>query len=87
MPGNLSAGEEVLLEVTDFLRGTSAPYITFRLHSIYPSTYVTFTSLENNNGRPSQLILTAIPEPTAGMLMFAGLLSLAAWLRRRAAET
>jgi len=85
LPASLAVGETVLFDVTDFVRETSAPFLVFRLQG--GGGDLLLSSLEVNHGLPAQLILTAVPEPTGGPLMFAGLLSLAGWLRRRAALT
>ncbi|MFG6430422.1 PEP-CTERM sorting domain-containing protein [Roseateles sp. LYH14W] len=82
IPAGLSAGQEVFLDVTDFVRSTPAAYLSFNLYST--GAVDLFSSLEINEGLPSQLILSAVPEPSEAALMFAGLLTLAGWLRRRA---
>ena len=74
---------DVFLDVTDFVRGTPAAYLAFTLQSANGQA-MAFSSLELNQGNPVQLILTQVPEPAHGALMFAGLLTLAGWLRRRA---
>lgn len=85
IPASTAIGEEVLFDVTRFVRDTSDPFLAFTLQSAGSGYYVAFSSLEYNHGQPAQLILTQVPEPGAGALMFAGLIGLAAWLRRRAA--
>ncbi|MBI3347644.1 MAG: PEP-CTERM sorting domain-containing protein [Burkholderiales bacterium] len=77
-------GEEIYFDVTDVVKATGSPYLAFVVQS--GSGVVVLSSLEANYGHASQLILTQVPEPSEAALMAAGLLGLAAWLRRRAAR-
>ena len=79
--GSMEAAEEILLDVTGFVQGTPATYLAFSLRG--REGYDVFASVETVYGFPSQLILAQVPEPVPGALMFAGLLTLAGWLRRR----
>ena len=69
------------LDVTSFVSGTSARYLGFRLEAGDEFSVTWLGSLEY--GGAAQLFLMPVPEPSEAALMFAGLLSLAAWLRRR----
>jgi hypothetical protein len=82
MPGSIYIGEEILLDVTGFVQGTPASYLAFSLTG--SDGYDVFSSVETAYGLPSHLILAQVPEPGPGALMFAGLLTMAGWLRRRA---
>lgn len=75
-----AAGEDIYIDVSTFVRASGSPYLAFAMQS---SDVDLLSSLEANHGHASQLILTQVPEPSEAALMFAGLLSLAAWLRRQ----
>jgi len=75
-------GEEVFFDVSGFVGTAADPYLVFALSA---NNFAALGSLEVNNGHGVQLLLAAVPEPSEAALMFAGLLTLAGWLRRRAA--
>lgn len=77
---NGGTGDE-LFDVTGFVRATAAPYLGFRLEAADEFGQDILGSVEY--GRPAQLILTQVPEPSEAALLCAGLLTLAGWLRRR----
>lgn len=76
-----AAGEDIYVDVSTFVRASGSPYLAFAMQS---SDVDLLSSLEANHGHASQLILAQVPEPSEAALMFAGLLTLAGCLRRRA---
>jgi hypothetical protein len=63
---NLSFGQDAYLDVTSFLKTVTTPYVGFNLRTEHTDV---FSSLEENCGHPSQLSISAIPEP-ATLLLF-----------------
>jgi hypothetical protein len=87
LPVNLGFGQDAAFDVTSFVDATTAAYVGFDLRS--DGTDV-FSSLEYNDGHPSQLVATAavpapVPEPAPAALGLAGLTVLASVARRRGA--
>jgi hypothetical protein len=77
-----SSATEFVFDVTSFVLGPSAPYLSFRLES--PFTPYQFSSLEINLvDRPAPRLLLTVPEPTVAPLLAAGLLGIAAQRRAR----
>lgn len=74
LPSNLGGGEDAFFDVTNFVSIANAPYIGFNLRN-QPVDMDVFSSIENNYGHPSQLLVTSVPvsEPSAGILLLAGL--------------
>jgi hypothetical protein len=69
------------VDVTSFVRSEPGPYLVFAVTS---SSLLELGSLEVGDDVSARLLLTqAVPEPSEAALMFAGLLGLGAWLRRR----
>lgn len=63
LPPDLGFGEDAFFDVTSFVAATKAPYLAFNLRTVDGGTDV-FSSLEYNNGHPSQLLVTTrVPEP------------------------
>ena len=80
LPPDLDFGEDVFFDVTFFVASTNAPFLAFNLRS--PGTDV-FSSLEYNYGHPSQLLVTAVPEPESAALFLIGLFGIVANSRYR----
>lgn len=78
--GDISSAD-VYVDVTTFVTSAGSPYLIF---AVGAASDEVLSSLEENGGYTSQLLLTPVPEPSEAALMFAGLLTLAGWLRRRA---
>jgi len=80
-------GQEFYLDVTSFVQQSTGAYLAFQLSA---GQGLVVSGLSFNAGHASQLVVTpsaAIPEPGEAYLLAAGLLTLAAWLRRRADKT
>ena len=80
LPANLGYGQDAYFDVTSFVASTNSPYVAFNLRS--EGTNV-FSSLEYNYGHPSQLLVTAVPEPSSIALITVGAGLLALRTRRR----
>lgn len=84
LPDNLGYGQDAFFDVTAFVNGVHAPYVAFNLRSDGTDL---FSSLEYNDGHPSELLAIAapVPEPASAALMLAGAFATAglAWRRRR----
>lgn len=74
LPG-LDFGQDAFFDVTSFVANTHAPYLAFNLRADEGGG-VLFSSMEFNYGHPSQLIVTAVPEPSTSALLVMGVLSL-----------
>ncbi|MES2741604.1 MAG: PEP-CTERM sorting domain-containing protein [Pseudomonadota bacterium] len=84
LPVNLGFGQDAFFDVTEFVSHTyaSSPFLAFNLRGSSGAGNV-FSSLEYNYGHPSQLLITAVPEPGEYALMLAGLAMVGAIARRR----
>jgi hypothetical protein len=65
---NLTFGQDAYFDVTSFLKTVTTPYVGFNLRTERTDD---FSSLEFNNGHPSQLSISPVPEPAT--LLFLGL--------------
>jgi len=70
---NLACGQDAYFDVTSFLKTVTTPYVGFNLRTA--STDL-FSSLEYNEGHPSQLTVTTVPEPATLLLFTLGGLAL-----------
>lgn len=75
LPPGLGFGEDAFFDVSTFVANTRTPYLAFNLRADEGGG-VLFSSLEFNYGHPSQLIVTAVPEPSTYALFATGLLGL-----------
>ena len=83
LPSGLGYGQDASFDVTTFVANSHSPFIAFNLRSTGTDV---FSSMEYNYGHPSQLwVTTAVPEPSQGVLLGAGLLALYGISRRRTA--
>jgi hypothetical protein len=86
LPPGLGYGEDVFLDVTNFVASTTAAYLAFNLRTPAGGTGV-FSSLEYNYGHPSQLILDVtphgVPEPSTLALFASAMLAVFIVSRRR----
>ncbi len=89
LPPDLTYGEDVFFDVTNFVASTNALYLAFNLRTPLGGTDG-FSSLEFNHGHPSQLILDvtprSVPEPSA-LALFAGAILAACIVTRRRVGT
>jgi hypothetical protein len=77
LPVGLGYGQDAYFDVTSFIASIHAPFIAFNLRTTGTDD---FSSLEDNYGHPSQLLVNAVPEPASLVLFLAGILVL--FLRR-----
>ena len=80
LPSDLGYGEDAFFDVTAFVATTDAPFLAFNLRTTGTDV---FSSIEYNYGHPSQLLVTAVPEPAQAALLIAGLLAVCGVSRRR----
>ena len=76
-------GTSYQLDVTDFVKAASAPYISFNLRSTELNS---FTSIGNRSTTPTQLWVSTIPEPaTSGIFALGIVFGFALHRQRKAA--
>jgi hypothetical protein len=81
LPANIGYGQDAFFDATDFVRNVPGDFFGFNLRT--DSGGDTFSSLEYNYGKPSRLVVTAVPEPsTYALLLMTGAGALW-WSRRR----
>lgn len=86
LPENLGFGQDASFDVTSFVNGLNSPYVAFNLRTTGTDV---FSSLEYNDGHPSELLATAaaVPEPANASLMLAAIAAAAGLaVRRRRAD-
>jgi hypothetical protein len=76
LPPDLQQGQQLFLDVTSFVQAAGAGYLAFNLRA---DDAILLSSLEFNRGRPSQLSISVVPEPSAYVLWAIGLLGLSLW--------
>jgi hypothetical protein len=76
LPPGLQQGQELFLDVTSFVQAANAAYVAF---SFRAEDAILLSSLEFNRGRPSQLSISVVPEPSTYLLWAVGMLGLFLW--------
>jgi hypothetical protein len=80
---SLGYGQPAYFDVTSIFSSVNTPYVEFDLRS--DGTDV-FSSTAYNYGRPSQLMITTVPEPSTAALTVAGILAVAFLKTRRSCK-
>ena len=86
LPEHLGYGQDASFDVTSFVNSVHAPYVAFNLRTTGTDV---FSSLEYNDGHPSELLATAmpaaaaVPEPANASLMLAAIAAAAGMAVRR----
>lgn len=83
LPDTLGFGQDAFFDVTSFVSLTHSPYLAFNLRTTGTDV---FSSLEYNYGHPSQLLVSAVAEPSDAALLLAAFACLLVASNRRFAS-